>query len=288
MTRFATAAAIALLTAASLATAQPVPAPEDRPLAGPDTADRETPRHELERALRARLRHIERQEQELRETIDKLESGEDVDVRRLMRDARGFGHERMDDDRRGRDGRGRFSRGPGGPGGADREPLTDEQRANVIAFLKEHDPRMYERFAEFRRERPEFAKRMFERHAHRVLDLMQLKEEDHEAFQTRLRAMQSFGKIREVVTDAIAEGTLDSDDTRRKLRELIALRLDVEEARYEREIEELSDRIKQLRAKLEEDRAERRERIDEAVSKIIERARAFRDRVEDNDESASN
>lgn len=243
----------------------PPPRPEDEPLAGPRTND-EPSREEMERVLADRLAQLDRERATLEQAMTDLKAGRDVDLPGSDRAQRS--RERFRD----------RETGPGGgPDGEPREPLTEAQREQVMAFLKEHDPRLYERFSEMIDRRPELAERLMQRFGRRALDMAQLKEDDPERFELRVRAMRAEGEIREVITEAVRNNALDAPETRRTLAQLVAARLDDQQAEHADEIERLSARIGELREQMRLEVENRSQKIDEMVGRIIDKAKEFRD-----------
>jgi len=263
---------------------RPTPRPQDEPLAGPSSVDGRSA-DEMRAALRARLIRINREKSAIEKALKDLDEGRDIDwppTHPASADRMRRASERADEiggsDRRGF--RERFrERGNGPPDESRtaREPLTEAQRAEIVAFLKEHDPRMLARFDDISERNPEFAERLLKRFGHRTLRLIELEDEDPERFQSQLKSMQSRGRIREVMTDAIKDGVLESQETRETLRTLIATRLDTQEAEHEDEIDRLAKRISHLREERALARERAAERVEKMVDRMIRKAQEFRD-----------
>ena len=250
----------------------PPPRPQDEPLAGPDVANGS--RAEIGAVLRARLLRLEGEQAALEQSLADLEAGREITwpaedrgrrARDGERDGRAFGDRFRD---RSRDG---------GPGDEPREPITEAQQAQISAFLKEHDPRMLERFSEMGARNPEFAERMMQRFGHRTLRLIGLETEDPEEFARRLQSMKAQGSIRETLTEAIKNGTLDAPETREKISAMVTASMDLQEAEHEDEINDLAERIAHLRERQTSERENRSARLEQMVDRVIERAHRFRD-----------
>ena len=232
--------------------------------------------------LERRMEMLERQEERLREIMDRLDGGESPAVIFAELRERGelallgeFGRETGRGMRGGPEGRGGQG---GGQDGGDAPSAEDYTiwRNRIMAFFEEHAPEMAKRLQEGG-DSPE-AQRAVLRLRREVGRLIELKEQGSEEFGPALERLRNGVRIADVlgrVRQAALAGTLD-DPTLRRLRselsEIVAKQFDAELEAREQFLTRMGERLNGAREKLERERGERSERIEREVQAMLDRA----------------
>jgi len=172
--------------------------------------------------------------------------------------------ERRGDDRAGR---------PGAPA-RDRE-LSDEDRRNALAVMRDVNPEMAERFDRaLAGDNPERARRVLDRMSGRLLELHRLKREQPEAY--RLRVADHRAKIDTFkLARQLRAARMDRDAERvehltAELREQLESHFEIRQKLRERELAELEQRLERMREELQEHRAKKAALIDQSLERIVE------------------
>ncbi len=259
------------------------PGPRER---GPDARKRPAmDRDSMIRMLRAGVDRTKRFEQQLQAAIGELERGTDpADVRRdferTMREDRqnagrelGFIWDYLEGPGNGpgprgdgpgpRDGRGDADRpanaqppGPGpGSGPGDRRPLGPEDRARVIALIRERNPAFADQLEKFDRDAPDASGRFFAGLAGRLRDMGDLEQRDPELFDLRagelmssfevMSAVRDFHRLRRENSDQPA---LDAQQS--KVKEAFARQFDANMRLRQREVADLDKRLQRMREEI--------------------------------------
>lgn len=240
--------------------------------------------------LERRMEMLERQEERLREIMDRLDAGESpAEIFAELRErgelallgefgrefGRGGGPEGLRGLRGGPEGR------PGVDGGQDggEAPTAEDYtiwRNRIMAFFEEHAPEMAKRLREGG-DSPE-AQRAVLRLRREVARLIEMKEQGSEEFRPALERLRNGMRIADVlgrVRQAALSGTLDDATLRmlrRELSEIVAKQFDAELAAREEFLTRMGERLAGAREKLERERAERSQRIEREVQTMLDRA----------------
>jgi len=141
------------------------------------------------------------------------------------------------------------------------QELTDEQVAEILAFVKEKMPWRYEQLKALKETKPDFFRRTCRRLRFEISQLQRLKKDNPEAYETTMEEHRLRARVVDLAADA---RKAESEEARRKavteLRGVLQRLFDVEGKAREAQIHELEERIQQLRRQLAE-RAEQRDRI---------------------------
>lgn len=171
-----------------------------------------------------------------------------------------------------------MDRGPGeGPPGP-RGPMamSPAEAERVLEALRKELPDVADALDELRKESPRMAEGMSRRLAPRFRDAVELREREPELFRLRVEEIRSgVGVLRAIRSYRAAQELPETDagktqrvtDASTQVRSAVATALDHRLAIQEYETKRLERRLEQLKREL----AERRERKDEAVSKMVER-----------------
>lgn len=232
-------------------------------------------RDEIRARLVRRLEDARRLGARLEQAINRLDAGAAPDEVRDLADA-------PPGDRAGRPprqgmrfaGRPDEGEGPGRrDGGPDERPFTRQQAAE---FVREHLPRLWERFEQARARSPQEFDQAVDRVMPMVRDLAS--ERDPRLREARVaefdHGMKVFGAARRL-GELIRGGGSDADlaAARGELRTLIGEQFDLRLALHRAEIASLEERLARLRADAEEQSAKREQMIEDGVRRIEERAR---------------
>lgn len=272
----------------------------------PGVFDRES----IKARLTRRLEDIERQRERLRAALERLEKGEEPgDVLRDMGpmgrrgDGMREGGREGDHGERPRGPEGEGPRGerrggmPEGPGtGGPREGMGEEpSREEVVSVLREAMPELSAKIERLRAEKPDEADAMVRRWGGRVRELIPLRRHDPEMFQARasemragfqlMEAAREARRLRESSRDGEADIATKRQDATAKVRASAEKLLDARTGMLEREMAAIEGRLKELRTRVEETRANREKRIDEAVERALNAGRG-RDGDKPGDEDA--
>ncbi|GIW74240.1 MAG: hypothetical protein KatS3mg103_0762 [Phycisphaerales bacterium] len=161
---------------------------------------------------------------------------------------------------------------PASPGGG--QDATAWRR-RVMAFLDEHAPEIAQRLREDGQS--EQAQRALQRLRREVERLIELRQRDAEQFAPQLQRLRTGMRIAEVVARLrrqAAQGPIGSQELeayRRALTEPVAAQFDAELAARQRFLERTEQRMQAARQRLEEERAQRDERIAAEVQAILDR-----------------
>jgi hypothetical protein len=253
--------------------AQPEDAPPRPPMSQERTPDDP---QEAQRYLERRIEELEKRRERMREALRKIREG--VPVREAMRDLdpRGDGppgFDRRPDRHEARPFSDRERERP-------RQPVTPEQRAHALAFLREHLPRVADRLDALEKSSPEAVDGGYARLVPRVLDAESLIHRDPELFKLKLAEIEGTIDVAEAIrafreADA-AEDPTRITETRAKLREALSRQMDIRIELQMREINALTRQLEDLKADVEKRRTNR----DASLDATIERIRTFRPRQE--------
>ena len=164
--------------------------------------------------------------------------------------------------------------GPPGPRGPLQMSPAEAER--TLENLRKELPDVANALDELRKESPRMAEGMTRRLAPRFRDAMELREREPELFRLRVEEIRSgMGVLRAIRSYRVAQELPETDaaktqrvtDATTQVRSAVAAALDQRLAIQEYETKRLERRLEQLKREL----AERRERKDEAVSKMVER-----------------
>jgi hypothetical protein len=267
------AAVLALGVIAPFALAQ-----DERPPAERDEVDPAR----LEALVERRLEQTERQHERLREIRDRLENGESAAA--IMADLR----ERGELGLLGEWGRGGERDGQRGPReGGDRDPqdVSPEDfelwRNRVVAFFERHAPEMAQRLREEGDE--EHARRAIVRLRREVDRLIELRDQGSDEFEPALERLRNGMRIADVlgrVREASTAGTLTPEmlrTLRADLTEVVSRQYDAQLDARAKWLERMGQRLRGAVEKLERERAERSQRIEAEVQRMLDRAVAEKD-----------
>jgi hypothetical protein len=215
--------------------------------------------------LKARLDETRKTEQRLQAAIERLEKGESVED--TFRDAGIFRPEVRVRDKDNKDTKG---------GGS--QPMSVEERERVVAFLKEHMPRAYERLSQVRTDEPMVADHLIGRFLPRVRETLELRTSDPELFQLKLREMRAGFDIISGTRDlaeAVKSGKPESELQALEggIRRAIQERFDAQIGGQRHELESLSRRIDRLKTEIDGKLASKETKIAEEATRAIQRAR---------------
>lgn len=288
--------------------------PRDGPQRARDPEARKRPaldRDSMLRMMRAAVDRTKRFEQQLQVAIDDLERGTDpAEVRRkferTMRDDRqnaareiGFIWEYLEGPgmREGprdgprdamREGRGEGDRpldappgGPGpdgGPGGGpgDRRPLGPEDRARLIALVRERNPGFADQLERFDRDAPEASGRFFAGLAGRLRDMSDLEKRDPELFDLRANELMASFEVMSTVRDFHRlrrengdQAALDAQQL--KVKEAFSRQFDANMRIRQREVADLEKRLSRMRDEIARagSESERSKLVDEKTRAVL-------------------
>lgn len=218
---------------------------------------------ELRRIERDR-ENLARREKRVRDAMARIDAGERPGaVMREMEEGDGEGM---------RPG-GRLE-GPPPGGEVRRAPLSPEDRERLVRFLEAEMPDLARRMRGMADQAPGEADRMYGRLAPRVMELMELRHEDPEMAEIRVRefraslAMVSASReLREAVRTT-EEGSAERQRARRTLRAALAETFDAKNDARALEIRRLGERIAELEEELDEQRRNRDRLLDEEVERM--------------------
>jgi hypothetical protein len=128
------------------------------------------------------------------------------------------------------------------------EPLTEEQLQELIAFLEEFDPERAARLKELLQDNPEGACRIAVPTYRQMQELLELKEEDPEAFQDLMKRRRLERKVWELVEKyKRTRKEQKKKEIKDELRTVLSELFDLREKDRERQIEELEEELKRLK-----------------------------------------
>lgn len=256
----------AMIVAGVLAalTSAPVSAQTEPPAEAREAPSQDERAVMLER-LERRLAEVREQEETLLGAIERLERGEDVDA--VRDDLSERVRDRFDEFRARRDEwrERRHERGP----------HREEGFGDVVEFLRDQDPRMFERLRRLRERSPERFERFLEQRAPRLREMMREREENPEVFAMRKAV---FAKEREIfahVRTLVAEGRADEVKKDEVLRDLVRERVRLQGALKRLEVQRLRERVEELEAEADAQAAAPAGLVDEQVARIAERVERF-------------
>jgi hypothetical protein len=236
----------------------------------------------LRAMLDRRLESLREQEARVIEIMDRLDAGESP--REIFAELRERGELGVLGllAERGREG----VRGPmGEPGPEDRDRRAPQAmnpedytlwRNRVMAFFEEHAPEMAQRLREAGDS--EDARRAVFRLRREVERLIELKERESEEFRPALERLRNGVRIADLlgrVRQAKLDGSLTEEalgQLRRELTEIVGRQYDAQLAAREEFLRRTTQRLEGAREKLEQERAERSQRIEAEVQSMIDRA----------------
>ncbi len=166
-----------------------------------------------------------------------------------------------DGDRR----RGRFGR-----------PLTESEQAEVLAYLKEHRPEIYEQATSLRQRDPRRYKRLLHMIHGLLRRLKGMPEELREAHETRQEAhvrMWRLAKSLESAEDPVARRMVE-----KKMREQAELYFDADQVIREYRLAQLAEQIRVLREELAARKKDREAVIEEMIQRTRSAAAKYGDR----------
>ena len=258
---------------------------EDAAVSQPQRTERDQPGRERElsrAALRAELNRqlarIDGLESRLRDAIDAIDEGTDLDEIRAALPDRERLAEMFDRSAPGRDRDGRFR------DRSDDEPTdepTEEQIERVRAFIAEHIPPLDERLKDAAERSPRAERRLLRWIAPRMMDTVRLAERDPEAAKIRVREMLA---SLDVVDAMRAAARADDDELSGVRAELIDALRAQHEARLafdRREVERAFERARERERSLERKKGQIEQRIRREADKLIERAQSWGYRDDD-------
>lgn len=233
--------------------------------------------------LEQRLREVEDQRERLRRAIDMLDNGASPadalrDLDGILRPGRGEGRDRLfpGEGRPGRDGP--AARPPEGhdDGPGPERLLTDEDRARVLAAVREHAPALADRIEGLMARDHEGGARLFGRMAPRLRDALEVRRRDPKAFDLRVEEIiADIGLMDAIRAYRDTRGGGDRSASRQPeeralagLRKAVAAQFDARLRSQERETELLSERLVSFREELDRKRENRERFIDQAVERI--------------------
>ena len=266
----------------------PNPLPPPSPSGVESREQRQPERDEaIRRELRDRLAWTERQQARITRAMKILEDGGSrEDLLGLLRDIRESAEraafrpeEGQDRGRRGPRGEpgppGPDGGGPGRPGEPQPVTLTPEQRAEILALVKEHMPEMYSRLERMREQDPNVEERIAQRFAPMFLDFLELKKSDPIAADLKIREFQAGAAIMRAIGEVRAAKFAKETDAERlrkavdDLRSRIVEQVEIRLAVHEHEIATLRERLARLERELSDERAQRDSLVDRKVEQIL-------------------
>ncbi len=277
---------VAATIGASPAWAQDEGVPPPPPPAAESREARQPERDEaIRRELRDRLAWTERQQARITRAMKILEEGGSrEDLFALLRDIRESAERaafRPDDGagRRGPRGEtgppGPDGGGPGRPGDPQPVTLTPEQRAEILALVKEHMPEMYARLESLREKDPGAEDRIVSRFAPMFLDFLELREADPIAADLKIREFQTGAAIMRAIGEVRAAKFAKEPDSERlrtavaDLRSRIVDQIEIRLAVHEHEIATIRERLARAERELAEERSKRDTLVEEKVDQIL-------------------
>jgi len=260
---------------------------------------------ELRRFIRQRNATLERQQQILKESATMLDEGKSADeVRQFMREAfaEDFGARRDDLrdhlrdrlDRPGprdgpRDGAG--PRGPDdmdGPGGppdgpdrarrADRPAPTNDE---VLAVIKELNPRLYERLDRVRVADEAAFDQMVQRAGDRVRNFIDEKRDHPDRFERRVQTMRLEHEVAEQARRAVDASPADRAAAETELRATVSRLFDLRAESQAEDIGRLNARLDGARKRFESMIANRDRFIEQHTADLMQRAESHDDHADE-------
>lgn len=146
-------------------------------------------------------------------------------------------------------------------------PLTDEQQAEVLAFLKKHRARHYERLMELRRGSPVRYQKALRMIYWRIRPAINLPED---AQRCHFALWEATMRIRRLVRELRRGDPAGKDELIEKLTQAVAKRFDADRRIREFRLARLEERIRQLREQLKQQAERRDELIRRQVNKILQ------------------
>jgi|GEM_PF-3116012 len=150
--------------------------------------------------------------------------------------------------------------------------ITDDDRARVIAYLREHAPQMGERLAAAAKDHPRGADFIIGRVLAQLHEIDRLRAEDPEMGEVRESALHVGLQMRQAVMrlhssrhDGDEAGETEAENT---LRGLIGEQFDLDGRARESEIRRLSEELDRMRAEHEQRLAQRDQIIEEQLEKV--------------------
>jgi len=249
-------------------------------------------RDDLKARLERRLNESKRAQERLEAAINKLDAGADATEILRELDLPGARSGRGDGPRRGEEpphGEGQGDRPPRerGPGRPDDlwagfqpgRPMSDEMRAGVTDFLREHLPELAVRIDALREIDPEGADRLIARIAPRMRDASRVRQSNPKLFELRLKELQLGITVLEAVKSLRTAQALPANAPERTgqieratnlLRERLTEQSAVRNSLLELEIESLAARLDEMRKDLERKRAGGAESVEAITQKIVD------------------
>ncbi|MEO1008367.1 MAG: hypothetical protein AAFX79_07355 [Planctomycetota bacterium] len=236
--------------------------------------------------IERRLAQLEQQQRRLREVLQRIDAGESLqdiadelrergELARYMGDLRGVFREGVDGDRSRVARRLEDRRRRGAALDVPDDPILVRNR--VLAFADRHMPELAERL---RREAdsPE-ARRAVARLWQRVAELEDLEGRDATEFRPKLEQLRNGLRISELLQAVRRKhrgGELTSDDVRKarvELTELVSAQFDAQMREREAFMGRMAQRLATGRQTLEQERAQKTQRIEREVDAMLRRAR---------------
>lgn len=163
-------------------------------------------------------------------------------------------------------------RGPRGPRRDDpdrmQDFLTEKERQELLAFTKEHFPKMYELLS---RAKGEQQNRMLRRVGWPMLRLLRLHRHDPELAEKLIaehKIEMELGELKRDYQEFPSESARAS--IKQKMRELLEQRFTLRQQRLELEIQALEKRLEEARKRLERQEADRQRLIDSDLERMVE------------------
>jgi len=280
------AGAVLLSGAIGLAPAPPAPS-DDTAASQPARAERHQPdrqaepgRAELRAALTRQLARIDELESRLRDAVDAIDGGADLDeIREALPDREQIAE--------------MFARPrPGLAAGRDRgdrfrdrfddddEP-SDEQIERVRAFIAEHIPPLDRRLNEAAERSPRAERRLLRWIAPRMMDTVRLAERDPEAAKIRVREMLASLEVVDAMRKAAREEGDGLSEARAELVDALRAQHEARLAFERREVERAFERAREKERSLERKKSDIEQRIQREADRLIERARSWGRRGDD-------
>ena len=150
-------------------------------------------------------------------------------------------------------------------------PMTEEDRASVMGFMREHLPLIAERIEATRKTDPDMAEKMFGRVAPKVRDAMEVKERNPKLFELRTREIKAGVAVVDALRE-VREALVANDDAKKSgadasLRKALEDQYDVRTSLRQHEIEDLKSRLERMQAEVNERASKKAAAIDELMNR---------------------
>ncbi len=153
------------------------------------------------------------------------------------------------------------------------DPITAEQKQELLDFLQEFDPERHRRVQDMIERNPEQANRFLPIIYQRTQPMMDMKENDPEHFNAIVSERKLRGEVQSLVRrirDAQQAGREDeAEQLTMKLRDALEQRFDVQQTLKEKRLERLEQQLKDLKEEVDNYEQEKDGLIDQRLAEYL-------------------